>query len=375
MDQFSIPCSVYRGGTSRGLFFHAKDLPQDSELRKNVFLRGIDAFNPSQIDGLGSGSSHTSKVAVIAPSPEEEVDVDYTFYQIGIGEELVDDSGTCGNLMAAVGAFAVDEKLVETNSDNTYVTVMVRSTNIDKLLRIQVPVENREAMVSGDYFMPGVIKPGAKFLVDILQPGGGKTGKTLPLGPTAHLNGRAFSFVDVINPYIYVSNEAFGIQGMEPNHTLSARTELLAQLETVRCEATVAAHLADSIEEARRSPVFPKIAIVSPPQHYETSDGRRINKEDVDLCAKLVSMGRFHRTFAASGLYNVAAAALLQGTIPNRRCTKEDSPQAATVRIGHPEGIVEVRVSLSDNREDIAFVGLERTTRRIMKGELYIPNE
>jgi 2-methylaconitate cis-trans-isomerase PrpF len=116
VSQSSINVVVYRGGTSRGLFFHKSDLPKEWELQKNIFLTGIDAYNPSQMNGLGSGTSHSSKVVVISPSSNK--DIDYTFYQVGIGEELIDDQGTCGNLMAAVGAFAVDEKLVKIDSES-----------------------------------------------------------------------------------------------------------------------------------------------------------------------------------------------------------------------------------------------------------------
>ena len=113
MSQFSIPCSVYRGGTSRGLMFHKKDLPADAQARNRIFLEGIDAYNASQVNGLGGTTSSTSKVCVIAPPSVEGVDGDWTFYQVGTGEAVVDDKGTCGNMMAAVGAFMVDEGLVK----------------------------------------------------------------------------------------------------------------------------------------------------------------------------------------------------------------------------------------------------------------------
>ena len=104
MSQFPVPCSVYRGGTSRGLMFHKRDLPADATARNKIFLDGIDAYNPSQVNGLGGTSSSTSKVCVVSPSTIEGVDGDWTFYQVGTGEPVVDDKGTCGNMMAAVGA-------------------------------------------------------------------------------------------------------------------------------------------------------------------------------------------------------------------------------------------------------------------------------
>ncbi|MBP1934419.1 PrpF domain-containing protein [Ammoniphilus resinae] len=378
MAQFTVPCSVYRGGTSRGLFFHQKDLPQDPNLQRKVFLAGIDAYNVSQVNGLGSGTSHTSKVVVISPPSVEGADVDYTFYQIGIGEEIVDDKGTCGNLMAAVGAFAVDEGLVDlADHEQEMVEVSVFNTNIGKMIKLQVPVIDGKAKVSGDYLMPGVYPSGAKFIVDILEPGGGKTGKTLPLGAASSLfigNKKVdVSFVDVVNPFVYLSSRSLGIKGIEPNHELSMNQQLLKELEEIRSHSAVEAGMEKTVVEAKLAPAVPKLAIVSEPQDYVTSDGKKISKEEVDIVAKMVSMGRFHRTFAGSGLYNLAAAVLLPGTLPNQLAQNMDNRKNQVVRIGHPEGIAEVRASLTTDGHDVAFVGLERTARRIMKGDLYIP--
>ncbi|SFK73662.1 hypothetical protein SAMN03159341_101336 [Paenibacillus sp. 1_12] len=375
MSQFSIPCAVYRGGTSRGLFLVKSDLPEDVQGQKKIFLNGIDAYNVSQINGLGSGTSHTSKVCVISPSSLEGVDVEYTFYQIGIGEEVMDDKGTCGNLMAAVGAFAVDEGLVEVNRSSEYVDVNVFNTNIKKLLHLKVPTVNGKAKVSGDYVMPGLHGTGAKFIVNILFPGGGKTGKTLPVDVlyAMETTSKAYeiSFIDVVNPFVYVAADDLGIKGTELNSELSLNIALLAELEAIRSQMAVHSGMATSLGEIVGS--VPKIAIVTEPQDYVTSEGKVIKKKDVDIVAKMLSMGKFHRTYAGSGLYNLAAAALLPGTLPNRFATQKGSYHEQIIRIGHPEGVAEVRVSLTEDGTDVASVGLDRTARRIMKGNLYIP--
>lgn len=377
MSQFGVPCVVYRGGTSRGLFFHEKDLPKDVVERNHIFLNGIDAYNPSQVNGLGSGTSHTSKVVVISPSSEEGVDVNYTFYQIGIGKEFVDDKGTCGNLMAAVGPFAVDEGLVEVDPSQDYAEVNVFNTNIGKRIILQVPIVNGKAKIDGDYYMSGVVKPGAKIIVDLLQPGGGKTGNTLPLGPRASVvtdqKEYEVSFVDVVNPLIFVSSHEFGLSGSEPLSTLSADQPLLEELDTIRNRMAVAAGMAETEEDAKlKSPAVPKIGMVAEPQDYVTTSGTVIKKEEIDIIARMISMGNFHRTFAGSGLYCLAAAAMLPGTVPNHFLRKTGR-QEQVVRIGHPDGIVEIRVSLTNDLQDIASVGLDRTARRIMKGEIFIP--
>ncbi|AXF55702.1 PrpF domain-containing protein [Salicibibacter kimchii] len=367
MAQYAIPCCIYRGGTSRGLFFHEKDLPANQREKHRVFLEAIDAYNPSQIDGLGSGTSHTSKVVVIAPSKQEDADINYTFYQIGIGQEIVDDKGTCGNLMAAVGAFAVDENLVDP-SHKEGMAIQAFNTNIEKMISIQVPVENGVAQVQGAYQMPGTVRPGAKYAVHILDPGGGKTGETLPLGSIYKENDRNYSFVDLVNPFVHLEASTFHLDGTESNAEISENGELLAALETVRAKASVSSGMEETVENARKTPAVPKITLVAPPQTYVSTSGTTINEKDIDVTAKMISMGKVHRTFAGSGLYNLAASILLPGTIPNRLA---NAKQSGVVRIGHPDGIAEVMVALSDE-DDISSVGLDRTARLIMKGEVYI---
>jgi 2-methylaconitate cis-trans-isomerase PrpF len=377
LSQFSVKCAVYRGGTSRGLFFHEKDLPQDYQSKKKIFLTGIDAYNKSQINGLGSGTSHTSKVVVVSPPTVSGASVDYTFYQIGIGEEIIDDQGTCGNLMAAVGAFAVDEGLVQIDPLKEYTDVLVFNTNIQKMIKIKVPVAGGQAKVSGDYFMPGVNQSGARFFLEILCPGGGKTGQTLPLGVQSSIDtidGHFdASFVDVVNPFVFVSSRSFGIKGTELNSDLSQNIQLLNKLEEIRCKMAIASGMAETVEMAKLKPAVPKVALVAEPQDYITSSGILIKKEEVDIVGKMISMGRFHRTFAASGLFNLASAALLPGTVPNLFFRKSNEDRKQIVRIGHPEGVTQVCVSLTEDNKDVAYVGIERTARRIIKGDLFVP--
>lgn len=377
ISQQSVPCAVYRGGTSRGLFFHEKDLPVDKKKRENIFLSGIDAYNPSQINGLGSGTSHTSKVIVISDPTVKDAVLDYTFYQIGIGEAVVDAEGTCGNLMAAVGAFAVDEGLVNLDVFDKETTVFAFNKNIRKMIKLNVPVINGRAQVSGDYHMPGALIPGAKFEVDILSPGGGITGKSLPLGNITKLEicEESFdvSFADIVNPFVFTAAESFGLKGSEPNSKLSQDAELMSKLEFIRLKASVLSGMTETEKEAMQIPSIPKIAMLSKPHDYTTSKGELIKAEDVDIVAKMVSMGKFHRTFAGSGLYNLAASALLPGTIANRYTSKRLVGQSVVFRIGHPEGVAVVRVALTEDGMDIESVGLDRTARLILKGLLYIP--
>ncbi|GAA0469478.1 PrpF domain-containing protein [Alkalibacillus silvisoli] len=377
MSQISVPCVVYRGGTSRGLFFHKRDLPNDEGLRNQIFLYGIGSHDESQINGLGGGTSHTSKVVVIAPSDREGVDVDYTFYQLSMGEEVVDDRGTCGNLMGAAGAFAIDENLVQIN-ESAFSIVTLYNTNTDSIIKVKVPLEDGVAKAHGDYEVPGLVEPGARIEIDILDPSSGVTDSILPLGPTNEMKGEEgtieFTFTDAVNPVVYVKSESVGLSGTVSTDELKSDPNIISTLNNIRDQATVQTGIAKDMDEARNVyPAVPKIACVSEPQDYVTTSGKLVKKEEVDILAKMISMSRVHRTFAGSGLMNLAASVLLEGTIPNK---VTNVPSSATeIRIGHPDGVAVIRCSLKDNQQDVESVGYDRTARRLIKGELFVPKK
>ena len=378
MDQFIVPCVVYRGGTSRGLFFHEKDLPNDEELRKHIFLKGIGAEDTSHVNGLGGGTSHTSKVVIIDKSNKPGADVDYTFVQLGIGNDIVDMEGTCGNLMAAVGAFAIDEGLKIVSKESKDTNVVVWNTNIDKYLNIRVPLHKGEAKVNGEYEISGVKDSGAKFIVDIENPSGGKTGKALPFGASDFLQLKTreyeYTFCDIVNPFVFVNASSLSINNSESNEEIMTQSQVMQELENIRGSVAVKSGLAPNIQKAKEVYIaIPKIAIVSEPKNYQTSSGKLIKKEEYDILARMVSVGKMHKTFAVSGLLNLAGACLLKGTVPNKVSRLQPIGEEQTVRIGHPEGIINIRVQKNSEEEKINFVGLERTARRIMSGNLYIP--
>lgn len=377
MPQYSVPAAVYRGGTSRGIYFMDKDLPADPEERKRVLIHGIDAWNLSQVDGLGAGTSHTSKCVVISPSDRPGIHVNYQFVQVGIGKQIADAKGTCGNLMSGAAAFAVDEGLVPIEPGMDKVTVMLYDTNAAKDLAITVPLVDGKARTGGDYFMPGVVRSGALIRVEIVNPGGGKTGKTLPLGPTVELKTPRGAFTvtvtDMINMFVFINAADLNLTGAEPFSQLSVDAELIETLNSIRDAAAVALGWAKTPEEARETtPSVPKIAIVAPPQNYMGSTVGEVPADSVDIVTRAVSMGRLHRTFPASGLYCLAGTCLLPGTIPHSLCRPQPAGET-TIRIGHPDGVADVRVTPSAT--DIHSVGMDRTARRIMRGEVYVPEK
>lgn len=374
----TVPCVVYRGGTSRGLFFHERDLPKDEQVRRQIFLKGIGAEDASHVNGLGGGTSHTSKVVIIDKSFKPGVDVNYTFVQLGMGSDVIDYEGTCGNLMAAVGAFAVDEGMIEIDSEKDIVDVNVWSTNINKKIVIQVPVKNGKAQVSGNYFMPGVNELGAKYLVNIASPGGGKTGVTLPLLAKRKMNKENgiihYSFSDIVNPFVYVKAEDLSFHKEALCTDFNQNEDLVNELEEIRKHVSVQSGLALNLKEAENILIaLPKVSFISEPKDYLTLSGKRIKKDEYDIFARMVSVKKMHKTFAVSGLLNLAGTCLLDGTIPNELYSIDYKEGEQIIRIGHPGGITEVRVKKNENDEKIDYVGLDRTARKIMAGDLYIP--
>lgn len=375
----SIPCSVYRGGTSRGIFFKEEDLPTSTEVRERIFIQAIGSSDSSQVDGLGGRSSHTNKVAIIGQSTKEGVDVDYTFVQLSPHNNQIDYSGTCGNLMSAVGAYAVDEGMVETKKTLTEVTVF--NTNIDKYLEIEVPTTRDGKYNSdGEFYIAGLNNPGAKIVTKILSPGGTLTDSLFPSGEKSIIQDGSkkyeVSFVDLANPFIYIKAKDIGLSGSESIDSISSNLEMMDTLERIRKVAAIEFGLASNIDNV--SLAIPKIAIVSEPQEYLTANNKVITQNQVDIVTKMLSVGKVHHSFAVSGLMNVAAATLLENTIVNEVSrNKEDielENDTFIVKVGHANGVSEVKISLDSNNNDIKYAALDRHARRIIKGELYLSN-
>lgn len=380
MSQKSVPCVVYRGGTSRGLFFHKKDLPGEWEKAKQIFLSGVDSYNTSQINGLGGTTSSSSKVVIMSPSERPDADADYTFVQMGVGKPIADTGGTCGNLMAATALFALDERLARAKPGDIMAQVRIYATNIERILNIAVPVEDGRPVIKGDYHMPGVVQPGPKIQVSIMHPGGGVTGKSLPLGLTSQVvtsDGKyTITFADIVNPLVFLEASALGLSGAEAFADNAADAGLIERMQKIRDAVAVTLKFAASAETARvESSSIPRLVTVAPPQDYVTGSGKHIKAQDVDVLIKALSSGKLHRTCPASALYCIAAACLLPGTVAHKVARDSKGAKEKMIRIGHPDGVAEVRATLTADGSDVISVGMDRTARRIMKGELFIPEE
>jgi 2-methylaconitate cis-trans-isomerase PrpF len=369
-----------RGGTSRALLFHRRDLPDDRGAWDPIFLAALGSPDPGgrQLDGLGGGISSLSKVAVVEPPSRADADVDFTFGQVEVTRATVDYRGNCGNISSAIGAFAIDESLVPAREPTTM--VRIHNTNTRKVIHAHVPVENGRAAVRGDFTLDGVPGTGARITLDFLDPGGAVTGRLLPTGrtqETLEVPGGAItvSLVDATNPMVFVRAKDLGLDGTERPDDLDGRPGLSARLEAIRAAAAVRIGLARTPEEASRtSPAVPKIAFLAPPAAYRTLAGAAVESHALDLVARIVSMGKVHRAFALTGAMCLAVAARTAGTVAHEVATL--AGPAGQVRIGHPSGILPVGAAVRPGPDGAPLaqtVTVYRTARRLMEGFVLVP--
>ncbi len=368
MSQRRIRAVFMRGGTSRALLFHEADLPAPGPERDRVFLAALGSPDPygRQLDGLGGGLSSLSKACVIGPPSRAGADVDYTFAQVDVRAPVVDYAGNCGNCSAAVGPFAVDEKLVAATEGETVVTI--HNTNTGKLIVAHVPVEGGEAAVEGDFELAGVPGRGARIALDFLDPGGAGTGRLLPTGrPREAVEGLEVSLVDATNPMVFVRALDLGLTGAEPPAAIDADRTLAARLEALRTAGARRMGLAPS-------PAIPKVAMVAPPARFTALDGAAVGAEQVDLLARVISMGACHRAFALTAAMCLAVAARIEGTVVHE-CAGGRAAGPDDLRLGHPSGILPVAaaVRVRDGRPWAERVTVYRTARRLMEGFVRIP--
>ncbi|OEV31990.1 hypothetical protein AN219_01770 [Streptomyces nanshensis] len=376
-----VPAVLMRGGTSRGLFFHEADLPAGPALRDSFLLAAYGSPDPyrRQVDGVGGATSATSKVAIIGDGRHLGVDVTYEFGQVSIDQPLVDRTGTCGNMSAAVGIFAVDEGLVPATDPVTRVTF--RNLNTGKNVTAHVPTPGGRYDPAGDFSIPGVPGTGASIRLDYLDPGGAVTGSLLPTGRTVDelevpgLGAVEMSVVDAANPLLFVRWESLGLTGTELPDDVDSDPALLSLLELVRASAAVHIGTAVSREDASaRTPSVPKLAMVGPPCDYPLPDGTVQSRRDQTLRASMMSMGRLHRSYALSGAICTAVAAAIPGTLVAGAAGA--GPADEEIRIGHPSGVLPMTAQVERNGEgwDVPVVSGYRTARRLMAGEVVVPD-
>jgi 2-methylaconitate cis-trans-isomerase PrpF len=374
-----IAATLMRGGTSKALFFHEKDLPEPGPLRDEFILAAYGSPDPyeRQIDGLGGATSSTSKVMVVGDGSAHGVDVKYEFGQVGIGQDLIDRRGNCGNLSSAVGPFAVDEGLVPATDPMT--TVRFLNTNTNKVIVAHVPTRNGRFDPVGDFELPGVPGTGSRLQLDYLEPGGAVTGRLLPSGNAIDhldlpgLGSVPVSIVDAANPLVFVRWEDLSLTGREPLSHLDD-ADLRARIESIRAQASVLAGIAETVEDAtKRFPSVPKFSIVGTPREYVSTDQEPIASDRMSVRAAMMSMGRPHPSYPLTGAIATAVAAYIPGTLVHDVAVTENDQ----ITLGHPSGLLPLSVDIEQAGDgwNVNSVSAYRTSRRLMEGHVLVPDE
>ena len=366
-----------RGGTSKGCMFLKEDLPENREEWDSIFLQAMGSPDPKQIDGLGGTVSSNNKIVIVWKSEEPGVDVEYLVGQVIVGKEQVDYKSNCGNMTAAVGPFAVEAGLVKVVEPIT--TVHLLNRNTDKYIDVTVPCENGTFAQDGDCHIAGVDGTAAELKVKFLNPAGAKTGKLLPTGNVMDvldipgLGKIEASILDVSNPMVLVRAEDVHALGTELPEEVNANTELMDVLEKIRGTAACMMGFAKDLKDATdNSPAVPKVGFVTTPRSYTEIGGTEVHAEDMDVCARVISVFKCHKACPLTSASSIAVAAALDGSVVSKLVAERTSTE--NVRIGHPSGIMTMcpEINLTENGAEVPAVAVQRTARRIMDGTVYI---
>ncbi len=357
MTQTAIPCVLMRGGTSRGPFFKASDLPSDPALRDNVLLRVMGSPDSRQIDGIGGATTVTSKVAIISHSDHSDADIDYLFAQVDIERAIVDTAPTCGNMLSGVGPFAIQEGLFPAKDGQTM--VRIHNVNTNSIIKATIQTPNREVYYEGDCAIHGVPGTAAPILLQFFKITGSKTGKLLPTGNLRDkIEGVEVTCIDVAMPMVIARADAFGKTGYETREELNADKAFIERFEHIRRIASEKMGLGDV-----RDSVVPKFAIVSPPRN------------DGHFTSRYFTPWSCHPTYAVSGSMCISSCAALPGTILTD-VLHRDERFPTLCRIEHPAGAIDVKLELNTNNGQFEIIsgGVLRTARRLFAGNIYVPS-
>jgi 2-methylaconitate cis-trans-isomerase PrpF len=375
-----IRCTIMRGGTSKGIFFHRNDLPRDEALRDKVIRRVFGAPDLREIDGLGGADPLTSKVAIIGPSTRADCHVDYLFGQVNMAEAMIDWKSNCGNLSSAVGPFAIDEGLIAAAAPVT--KVRIHQVNTGKVIVAEVLVRGNRAEVEGDHVIDGVPGSGAKLTLDWADSAGALTGRLLPTGNVVDtlsvegLGNFEVSLVDAAIPVVFIDAAMLGLKGNESPREIDSNQDLLKKIEKIRSVAAARMGLCKDWEKATREvPYSPFFAVCASPRAYKSwTTGETIPEESVDLVVRLLFMQQMHKTYPVTGTTCTVVAAMIPGTVANR-LSRPGVMERGLLRIGHPAGVIapEGRVVFENGGYLIKRATVDRTARCLMRGYAMIP--
>ncbi|WP_411687732.1 2-methylaconitate cis-trans isomerase PrpF [Acinetobacter indicus] len=388
--QIKIAATYMRGGTSKGVFFKLDDLPVEAQvpgkIRDQLLLRVIGSPDPygKQIDGMGGATSSTSKTVILAKSSQPEHDVDYLFGQVAIDQPFVDWSGNCGNLTAAVGAFAISQGLVDADKipENGLCTVRIWQKNIQKTIIAHVPITNGQVQETGNFELDGVTFPAAEVQIEFLDPAddGEEGGAMFPTGNVVDtfvvpdVGTFQATFINAGIPTIFLNADEIGYSGTELQDDINSNPEALARFEKIRAYGAKQMGLIDDVAEAAKRQHTPKIAFVARPQSYTASSGKNIQAEDVDLLVRALSMGKLHHAMMGTAAVAIGTAAAVPGTLVNLAA---GGGEREAVRFGHPSGTLRVGAqAVQENGQwQVKKAVMSRSARVLMEGWVRVPAE
>jgi 2-methylaconitate cis-trans-isomerase PrpF len=373
----ALPFVLMRGGTSKGVFLRAEDVPQEREELIPLLLDLFGSPDRRQIDGLGGADKLTSKVAIIGKPVMPGSDLTYLFGQVGMQAPEVDFKLNCGNLTAAVGMYAIQEGLVEAVEGIT--TVRIHNVNTGKIIYAAVPVRDGEPVVEGDLAIGGVPGTGAPIALDFSRATGALTGKLLPLGAPAvalDVPGHGsieVSVVDGANLVVFVAAESLGMTGTETPDEIDGNKQLTAKIDAIRRQVAHRVGMGD-YWESRAVPSNPMCVVVQRPGTYKTfSTGAEIRAESIDLLCRQYSTGATSKAMAATVTSCTGVACRIAGTIPSRFLS-ERAASRELIEIGHPSGIIGVESNAEPTVDgyQVHSAKILRTARRIAEGKAYL---
>jgi 4-oxalomesaconate tautomerase len=354
--QTAIPCVMMRGGTSRGPFFLRADLPADDEMMKRVLLRVMGSPHVRQIDGIGGADPVTSKVAMVRRSTHPGADVDYLFAQVFVDRALVDTSPPCGNMVTAVGPFAIEHGLVKAKDPETIVSIW--DVNTQSLIEATVQTPGGVVTYDGDQRIAGVNDPAAPIVLNLACMAGAKTGKLFPTGMrTEDILGITVSCVDMAMPCMFLSAAVVGKTGYETKEELDADKALVARLQELRLIAGERMGLGDVREK-----VIPKPVLVARP------------KDGGTVCGRYFMPYTVATAFAVTGGTNMAVTSCIAGTVVHAVASLDNVP-VREVAVEHPQGKMFVRTEVVDRDGEVTVkqASQVRNARKLFEGNVFVP--
>ncbi|HET8903787.1 MAG TPA: 4-oxalomesaconate tautomerase [Saccharospirillum sp.] len=344
-----IACMWMRGGTSKGGYFLADDLPDDTAKRDAALLRVMGSPDPRQIDGMGGADPLTSKVAVVKKSDRDDCDVEYLFLQVYVDQALVSDAQNCGNMLAGVGPFAIERGLVDATGDETDVRIFMVNTGQVAIARVMTP--GGQVNYDGDAAIDGVPGTSAPVLITFKDTAGSSCGALLPTGnPYDTVEGTRITCIDNGMPCVILRARDFDITGMETREELEANDTLKARLEKIRLQAGYLMNLGDVTDKT-----VPKMTLVSAP----TNGGV--------LSTRTFIPHRCHASIGVLGAVSVATAAAIEHSVANEVAELSGD----TMAIEHPIGETTV-VLKRDAQGNVESAAILRTARKLMDGRVFI---